>query len=460
MEFLANFSHSFLSFLVIISIIVFIHEFGHYIVARMCGVRVLVFSIGFGREIFGWTDSHGTRWKFSLVPMGGYVQMFGDASEASTPEDSGKLEAMSEEDRKVAFHFQSLPKKAAIVSAGPIANFILAIIIFAALFSSVGKVMVPPVVGSLLEDGAAKEAGLMPGDRIVAIDGTRIEEFSDIQMRVKPYPGKPMRFTIEREGSQLEIGITPREHVEENVFGYENTVGLVGIAAPGNPAVVDRMLEDGAAREAGMQPGDEILKIDGEPVHTFNDVIRIVQQHPGEELDFRINRNGEIRNLFITPRPKEVPLEDGDVRTVGLIGVGPKVEHEVMPLHIALWEGVEETYETAVFLPVMLAEIVIGDRSIKQLSGPVGIADYSGKAVEFGFLFVLEFMAKISISLGVLNILPIPPLDGGHLLYYAFHAIRGKPLAENYQMLGFKIGFALLIMLMLVTTFNDIIRLI
>ncbi|MFT7098766.1 MAG: regulator of sigma E protease [Rickettsiales bacterium] len=356
--------HNLFAFVVILSIIVFIHEFGHYIIAKICGVKVEQFSIGFGKELFGWNDKSGTRWKFSLLPFGGYVKMFGDKNPASIV-DSTEAEKMTDEEKKVSFYFQNVYKRIAIVSAGPIANFLLCIVLLTAIFKTQGLTHVLPIIDQVQEKSAAFEAGILIGDEILEINDSKIDDFEQIRKIVIENGEKPLEIILRRDKKIINVELTAIMSVSENIFGDEYKVPLIGIGAT-------------------------------------------------------------------------------------------QFEYTKLNIGSAFIHANIETYNLSVAVVKALGELITGQRSIKELSGPVKIAEYSGKSMSQGFIVVLWFMAMISVNLGVANLLPIPALDGGHLFYYIIEVIRGKPLPEKVQMVGFQFGFAVLISLMLFTTLNDI----
>ncbi len=364
MEFLGDTVHYLASFILIISVIVFIHEYGHFWVARRCGVKVESFSIGFGPEIWGWNDRHGTRWKFSVFPLGGYVKMFGDVGAASTP-DEKKLKKMTAEEKRGAFHLKPLWAKAAVVSAGPIANFLLAIVILAFFFMYYGRPETTPEIGTVVEDSAAEAAGFQVGDIIMELDGKRIGRFEEIQRIVSLSPDIPLSFVIQRGETLIEGTITPTLSKSTDIFGNEVEIGLIGVASS----------------------------------------------------------------------------------TVNYKTLGPSA---------AIIAGVTETYSISVNTLKAVGQMITGTRSTDDLSGVLRIAKYSGQSTEKGIHTVLWFMAVLSINLGLINLFPIPMLDGGHLMYYAIEALSGRPLAERVQEYGFRIGFALLIALMIFATVNDL----
>lgn len=353
-----------ISFIAVISVIVFIHEYGHFIVARWCGVKIETFSIGFGKEIFGWNDKHGTRWKFSMFPLGGYVKMFGDEGAASTP-DNEKIQTMSPEEEAVAFHTKPLWKKSLIVGAGPAANFILAIVVLTFFFMAYGRSVSAPIISEVIEESAASQAGLMPGDRIKTIDGTKVETFRDIAGIVSIRPEQELTFAIERDGKEVQLVVVPKLTKSQDMLGNDIEVGTVGIVS--------------------------------------------------HEVEFQ-----EISGAQALPA------------------------------------AVAETWSISVRTLEYVWLIITGRQKADELSGVLRIAKYSGQAVEKGFTTVLMLVVVISINLGLVNLFPIPMLDGGHLLYYAIEAVRGKPMAEQAQEFGFKIGFAIIILLMVFATWNDL----
>lgn len=367
MDFIVNLAGYIIPFVIVLTIIVFVHELGHYWVARRCGVRVEVFSIGFGPELFGWNDRHGTRWKVSAVPLGGFVKFFGDADAASSADNTAAA-AMSDADRKVSFHHQGLRARSAIVAAGPVANFIFAILIYAALFSLVGQPFTPPVIGSVVEGGAAEAAGLQPDDRIVSADGTNIQRFEELRAFVALRAETPILFQVLRDGQEVEITVVPRRVDMSDGMGGSQRVGQIGI------------------RTAGVE---------------------FVQHDPAT----------------------------------------------------AVVQAVRETWNVAANTFTYLGRIIEGRESGDQLSGPLGIAKMSGDVARASWLGLISLMATLSVAIGLINLFPVPMLDGGHLLFYGIEALRGRPLGERAQEYGFRIGFALVLSLFLFATWNDLNRL-
>ncbi len=358
-------------FLFVLTIVVFFHELGHFLVARWCGIKVLVFSIGFGPELAGFNDRHGTRWKLAAIPLGGYVKFFGDEDAASAP-DQKTIENMSAAEKKHSFFHQPVGSRAAVVAAGPIANFILAIVIFAGIFMVYGKQSTSARVDTIAADSAAAAAGFKPGDLVVAIDGRKVESFSDMQRIVSINAGQSIAVEIDRGGVRQTLKAVPALKEIKDSFGNVHRLGVLGISR-------------------SMAPDD-------------------------------------IKN---TP-------------------VGP-VSAVVM--------GAEETWFVIDRTMSYIAGIFAGRESADQLGGPIRIAQVSGQVATAGFVALLHLAAVLSVSIGLLNLFPIPLLDGGHLLFYSIEALRGRPLSERAQEVGFRIGLAIVVMLMIFATFNDILHL-
>ena len=353
-------------FLVVLTLLVFVHELGHYWVARRNGVRVEVFSIGFGPELFGWNDRTGTRWKFSAIPLGGYVKFFGDADAASTP--GAELPEMTEAEKAVSFHHKRLGQRAAIVAAGPIANFLFAIVLYAGLFSVVGQPFTPPDVGGVVAGSVAERADMRAGDRIVQINEERIERFEDIQRIVQLGLDQPLTIVVRRDGRDVTLTATPAVTLEADRLGNQIRVARLGI------------------------------------------------------------RGGGIE--FVRHGPTE-----------------------------AIWRAVSETYTQSVATLKALGQIVVGRRSSDELGGPIRIAQMSGEVAQGGLSYLIAFMAILSINLGLINLFPVPLLDGGHLLFYLFEALRGRPLDQRAQEYGFRVGMVLVFSLMIFATWNDLVHL-
>ena len=353
-------------FLIVLTVLVFVHEFGHYAIARWNGVRIDVFSIGFGPELFGWWDSAGTRWKFSTIPLGGYVKMFGD-SDASSGQPLPGLGRLAQGERNVSFHYKRLGQRAAIVAAGPAANFAFAIVVLTVLFMTFGQPYTPAEVGQVQPGSAAEQGGIRAGDVILSIDGQAVARFEDVQQAVRMNPGVAMAIAVRREAKTLTLQVTPARTEVTDRFGNRYEIGLLGIA----------------------RSGMEYIKRD--PV-------------------------------------------------------------------TALYQAVGETWNLSASTLQAMWQMVKGTRTTDELGGPLRIAQMSGEVARGGIAPVLTFMALLSVSLGLINLFPVPILDGGHLLFYAAEAIRGRPLGQKAQEYGFRIGLALVLTLMVFTTWNDLVH--
>jgi regulator of sigma E protease len=355
-------------FLLVLTLLVFVHEMGHYLVGRWSGIRILAFSIGFGPELVGWTDRHGTRWKLAAIPLGGYVKFYGDEDAASVP-DYKRLEALAPEERSQTFLGAKLWKRAATVAAGPIANFILAVAIFAVLFSVYGRQVADPVVARVNENSAAAQAGVVPGDRLISIDSTPVVTFDDVRRYVSVRPEMPISIRIERNGAMLDLSMVPQRTELTDQFGNKMEIGVIGI------------LTD---QEAG---------------------------------NFRTVNYG--------------PIE----------AVGQGV--------LQSWHVVTGTFD-------YLSNVVTGRMKADQIGGPIRVAKVSGQMATLGIPFLLNIAAILSVSIGLLNLMPVPVLDGGHLMFYAVEALRGRPVGPAAQDVAYRIGFAMVLMLMVFATWNDI----
>lgn len=372
-DYVAGFLGSYIvPFILVLSLLVFVHEMGHYLAGRWSGIRVLAFSIGFGPELVGWTDRHGTRWKISAIPLGGYVRFFGDDDASSRPDFDG-LAAMSEAERAQSFNGAKLWKRAVTVAAGPIANFILAIAIFAVIFTIYGKPVSDPIVASVKPGSAAEQAGFQPGDRIVSVDGNSIATFSDLQRYVSMRPGLKLDAKVERSGKVVDLHVTPVATEISDNFGNKIEVGIIGIL--GNA-------ETGNFRVEKLNP----LQAAGE---------------------------GALQS----------------------------------------WHVVTGTYD-------YISNMIAGRMKADQLGGPIRIAQASGEMASVGISALLQLAAVLSVSIGLLNLMPVPVLDGGHLLFYAIEAVRGRPVGAAAQEIAFRIGLAMVLSLMVFATWNDIARLV
>ncbi len=365
MEYIASVSSWILPFLIMLTVLVFVHEMGHFWVARRCGVRVEVFSIGFGPEIFGWNDRNGTRWRFSAIPIGGYVKMFGE--QASGADVNVEAPVISESERADSFAAKTLAQRSAIVFAGPAANFVLAVVLLAGMFMVVGQPFTPADISAVQPGSAADKAGLEPGDVIVAINGTEIERFEQVVSIVQIAPGQPLEIAVERGGRRVVLNAVAGFHEFEDRFGNTQTIGRLGVSRGG---------------------GDR----------------KLVRHDPAT----------------------------------------------------AVWRASVETVVLSGRILEFVWQMITGARTTKDLGGPIRIAQMSSDMWQLGIESMIMFTVALSINLGLLNLFPVPMLDGGHLLFYFFEAIRGKPLGERTQEYGFRIGIVMVLGLMVFATWNDL----
>lgn len=363
MELIINLLANIVPFIVVLTIVVFIHEYGHYFVAKKCGVKIEVFSIGFGKELFGFNDKHGTRWKFCLFPLGGYVKMYGDKNT-----DACFLDNLTAQEKQLTFQNKNLLQKSAIVAAGPIANYLLAIIIFSGFYWA---------------------------------------------------------------------------------YGY-----------PNNKPIINKFAENSPALEAGLKEGDLITELNGSKILEFSDVARIMDLNIGEKVEVKVKRDNEIISKII--QPSEMVVKDMLNKEIKIFRLGvmaDQLKSEKQNLFSSIKLGFIEAYRLSAMSLKGLSQIITGSRSIKEMGGPIKIAQYSSKSAEYGLIALVSFIALISLNLGLMNLLPIPVLDGGHLLIYAIEFCFGKKIASQFQDFGFQIGIFLLIIMSLIVTYNDLISL-
>jgi len=440
-----------LPFLFVLTVVVFFHELGHFLVARWCGVSVQTFSVGFGREIFGFYDSKGTRWRIAWIPLGGYVKFIDDENAASVP-DRDKLERMTPEQRAGTFQDKSLGARAAIVAAGPIANFILAIVIFATMFTFVGERFTSPIL-DVTAESVADKAGFRTGDEIVSINGEAVESFEDAHRIISTNVARQLTVTVRREGGEAQVTVVPDNDSAADVLGLRRYT----------PAEVDQIEPGSPADNAGFQEGDVVVRIDDQPIATFGQMQDLVGRSPGKPLKIVVLRGQQEAELTATPEKRVMTDANGRSVERGLLGIrrdampGDGIWKRYDPFTAALM-GAERTWFVVATTMSYLYDIITGRQDADQLGGPIRIAKVSGDVAKAGFLPLINLAAVLSVSIGLLNLFPIPMLDGGHLLYYAIEGLRGRPLSERAQEIGFRIGLALVLMLMIWATRNDLIH--
>ena len=440
-------------FILVLTLLVFIHEFGHYWVARRFGIHAEVFSIGFGPELFGWTDRRGTRWKVSAIPLGGYVKFLGDSDATSaTPSDV----PLSDEQKSGAFFSKPLYARAAVVLGGPAANLLFAIVVLTIVFFVSGEPYSPATV-AVQVDGPAAKAGLRTGDEIVRLADRKVGRYEDIQGSQFLYWAKPMAVEYRRDGQLLHGEIIPQ--FCERTDRYNNTLryGELGLDQLVRP-VVGGLLPNSPAEAAGLKIGDLLLEIDGKPVGYFSRIPELIGARAGQPLIVKYERGGQIAETTIVPIADKVADCAGKERVVGRLRVRPVATTQFRSYGVmgAMGAGVNAVWDMTTMFYTSMAQILTATRPVDELGGPIRIAKAAGEASHAGWSGILNLMIALSVVLGVFNLLPVPMLDGGHLAMYLYEAIRGKPLSLKVQELGMRVGFALVIGMALIATFNDI----
>jgi regulator of sigma E protease len=450
-----NILHTAVSFVVALGVLIVVHEYGHYLAARLCNVRVLRFSVGFGRSLATWRlGRDATEWTVAAIPFGGYVKML---DEREAPVEEGE--------RHRAFNRQSVARRFLIVSAGPVFNFLFAIAVYAGLYMyglpEARPVLAQPAAGTL-----AQGAGFGAGDTVRSIEGEPVKTWQDLRWRVLQgaLQREALRFEVAGERGDVSMHVLdlrnyPSEDVESDAL---ERIGLRLHRPPLEP-VLGRVISGGAAERAGLQPGDRVTQAGDAPVRNWEMLVQAIRAHPGMVLRLSVERDGAQLRVDVLP---EAASENG--ARVGRIGAAPRIpaaESERILVRVSygplesVAKAAEKTWDISIFSLKMLGKMLLGEVSWKHLSGPVTIADYAGQSAQMGWLAYATFLALISISLGVLNLLPIPLLDGGHLMYYAVEIIKGSPVSERAMELGQRVGLALLIFVMAFAFYNDLNRL-
>ncbi|MFT6190009.1 MAG: regulator of sigma E protease [Oleispira sp.] len=450
-----------LTFILAISILVVIHEFGHFWVARRCGVKVLRFSVGFGKPLWSYTDKLGTEFSIAPIPLGGYVKMLDQREGEVNPEELHQ-----------AFNQKTVWQRIAIASAGPIANFIFAVFAYWSIFM-MGMTGFVPVVGNVDTNGPAYEQGIQSGDRILAVADVAVGSFQELSWQLISYIGETTELSLTVEdGNQIQRTITiplDRWLTDQETPDPMKALGFqprrLAIAA-----VIGEVVSGGAAEAAGLKTGDRVLSIshDGNKteVADWRDWVAVVRDNPSQVLDLQIERDGRKISVQLIPAAKEIEND----KTIGFVGAGlePTAIPEVPSDWLAetkfgpvdsLIQAAVKTQQLIVFTLESLWKMILGDLSVKNLSGPITIAKVADSSASNGLQAFIGFLALLSVSLGVLNLLPIPVLDGGHILFYAIEAIRGRALSERTQIVAVQVGMALLMSLMVIAFYNDISRL-
>ena len=428
-----------------------VHELGHYLVARLAGVRVLRFSVGFGKTLFMRRFGRDqTEWAVCALPLGGYVKMLDEREGAVLATEVHR-----------SFNRASVGRRIAIVLAGPVANFLLAIVLYGVLFMH-GVPALKPVIDQPLSNTPAATAGLVAGDEIIRVDDTEIQSFQDLGLALLRAGVADKQVTLGLQGgrtAQLDTRAMQTDDLEHD------TLPSLGITRfdPLIPPVIGTVLENGVAAKAGLIPGDRLLAANGQALKSWQDWVKRVRENPGRAVSITLERQGARMTLNLTP----ATTQEG-TQTVGKIGAGPRVDQALFaglltevrygPLD-ALWQGAKKTWAMSAFTLEMMGRMVLGQVSMKNLSGPLTIADFAGQSAALGWVSFIGFLALISVSLGVLNLLPIPLLDGGHLMYYISEVLTGRPVSERMMELGSRVGLTALLLLTTFALYNDLQRL-
>ena len=440
---------TFLAFIVAIGVLVTVHEFGHYIVARLSGVKVLRFAVGFGPKLCAWQGKE-TEWALCLIPLGGYVKML-DEREAP----------VAEEERPRAFNNQSVYKRMAIVVAGPLFNLILAVLLYWVVLMG-GEVRLNPWVGAIMPQTPAAVAGFQPGDKIIAIDGQPVSDWQDIRLNLVESTQSQLKFDVQSVAGQRltrTVDLSNFQDQREDMLAN----GDLGISPFRTLPVIGKVQPGSVAETAGLRAGDRIIALDGEKIDRWEQWAFLIQSSPGKMLRIEVLRGGKA--AVFHARPASIQQQGG---LIGRLGLEPKEDmpwskalryKQQLPFGEAGVESLARVWNTSALSLKFMGRMLIGQASVSNLAGPVTIAGLAGQTARTGLLSYLEFLALISISLGVLNLLPIPVLDGGHLMYYVVELCRGRPVSVRAQMAGQRIGIVVLVMVMFLALFNDFSRL-
>lgn len=448
-----DFMWNLLSFVVALGLLVTVHEYGHFWVARKNGILVQRFSIGFGKTLFSWRDRHGTEFVIAAIPLGGYVRML-----------DGRVDPVLPQHADLAFDSKTVPQRMAVIAAGPAANFLFAIFALMLMYL-IGVPSLRPVVAQVTPDSIAAKAYL-PNQQIIAVNGESVQDWQGVQLLLLEQIGRDsVTLTMADEsnspGADVKLDLTSWQFDPErdSVFG---SLGMVPVQA--KPLLdVGSVQPDSPAAAAGLQLHDKLRVLDGVALTDWASMVTIIQNNPGKALSLLVERDGQPMTLTVTPASQLTP--DGFHQ--GFLGVSPKVQ-PVDPQFIqqvqygpieAVWQGIQKTWQLVRLSFSMVGKLLLGDVSVKHLSGPIAIAQGAGSSADLGLIAFLSFLALISVNLGVVNLLPLPILDGGHLMYLVVELIRGRPVSEKAQETGFKIGAFVLLMLMGIALLNDISRL-
>jgi regulator of sigma E protease len=449
------------SFIVILGLLIFVHELGHFLVAKRAGVGVLKFSLGFGRRLFGFRRGE-TEYLVSAIPLGGYVKMVGEDPREVVIDSTGRAFDGTGQplDLNKSFAHKSVWARMGIVLAGPAANFLLAVLLFWGVFALVGRPVFPPVAGKPEPDSAAAAAGVRPGDRVMAVMGSPVRTWEEVEAAIQASRGNPVRLSIERDGVRHDITVTPRRKTFTDLLGDEHEVWAIGVG-PLLSTTVGRVMEGFPAAAVGIRVGDRVVAVDGEPVETWEELARRIHARPEQEVTLTVERGGERFPVTLTPRASTQQDPAGQTVTVGLIGISPAegLVYERVDPGTALVDAWARTATTSVKILWVLVKMVEGAVSPRTIGGPILIAQMTGEQAQQGVLNLIFFTALLSINLAVLNLLPIPILDGGHLGFFVIELLRGRPVSVKKREIAQRVGLVLLVALMIFAFYNDIFRL-
>jgi regulator of sigma E protease len=440
------------AFVVVLGVLILVHEFGHFLVARLAGVGVERFSIGFGPVLWRFRGKE-TEYCLSAFPLGGYVKMMGDDD---NPLEGGKTGVV---DPAKAFNNKPLLTRFLIVFAGPAMNCLLAVVIFALVFMILGRPMAPAVVGRVTSGGPAAQAGVSLGDRIVAVDGRPVQYWEDVLRAVQDLRGETIQFTIRGERGERNVGVTPVKSKVRDLFGDEREVWDIG-ARPFAPPVIGEVLAGMPAERAGLRPGDTVIAVEGQPIRTWDDLAESIHKRPGQPTRLEVKRGTETLTVSVTPSGMKDRGPDGKEIEVGRIGIGPAAAATFVRSNpvVAIWDGAVRTAEVTELTAVGLYKIAVGQLDRRNIGGPIQIAVTAGEQARQGLPSLAFFTAVISVNLFLLNLLPVPMLDGGHLLFFACEAVLGRPLSVKKREVAQQVGFVLLMLLMVYAVYNDLDR--
>lgn len=444
-----------LAFVVTLGILIFVHEYGHFWVARRCGIKVLRFSIGFGKPLISWHDKQGTEFVIAALPLGGYVKMLGEPGTE-----------ISEQQKSASFAHKNVFQRFAVVSAGPLVNLVFAVFLYWLLFLS-GVTSVAPIVGSVLPNTPAQQAGFQKAEEIIAVDGKTTETWDDILLELVARLGEStdVRFTVKSpEGGVIEDRVVRLDQWMEGQE-KENPIRLLGLEPfyPVIPAVLGELAPGKAAERQGFKPGDRLLAVNGVELLSWEEWVSLIRQNPGVTMQVKVQRGHETLELPLTPDAVE---DEKTGTTIGRIGAAPDPtlvkypdglirELQYGPLD-AVGKSLDYAWSRIVLTISAIGKMVVGKISLDNISGPITIAKVAGDSASYGLESFLTFVAYLSISLGVLNLLPIPVLDGGHLMYYLVEMLKGSPVSEKTQAIGNSLGLGLLMMFMGLAFYNDL----